>query len=72
MNVDLEDGGCRSCGGQLKIVGCDDCSLFVECECGDNYQVESDAFGDGCMKYYLALQIQQLQEDGDGPDNRLD
>lgn len=68
MNVDLEDGCCRSCGGQLKIVGYDDCTLSVECECGDNYEVETDAFGDGCMKYHLALQVRQLGEDGDGPD----
>ena len=72
MNVDLEDGCCRSCNGQLRIVGCDDCSLLVECECGDSYQVETDAFGDGCMKYYLALQIQRLREGGDGPDDHLE
>jgi hypothetical protein len=51
MNVDLEDGCCRECGGQLKIIGCDDATLTVECECGENYSVESDAFNDGCMKY---------------------
>jgi hypothetical protein len=72
VNVDLEDGCCRECGGQLKVVGSDDCTLSVECECGEAYDVETDAFGDGCMKYYVPLQIQQLQEEGDGPDRRPD
>jgi hypothetical protein len=36
MLVELQDGKCRSCGGQLQIVGTDDVSLSVECtQCGD-------------------------------------
>jgi len=68
MNVDLEDGCCRECGGQLKIIGFDDCTMSVECECGESYDVETDAFGDGCMKYYFALQLRQGR--GNGPDRR--
>lgn len=30
MLVDLEDGKCPSCGGQLKIVGADDATLDAE------------------------------------------
>lgn len=67
MNVDLADGGCRACGGQLKIIGFDDATLTVECECGDTYVVETDAFGDGCLKYHFALQRQRAEEGSDGP-----
>ena len=50
MLVDLKDGRCRTCGSQLEIIDVDDISLHVECiECADFYQVESDAFGDGCV-----------------------
>jgi hypothetical protein len=52
MRVDLKDGQCRSCGGQLTIVEADDATMTVECECGDSYAVEPDAFGDGCVTYY--------------------
>ncbi len=72
MNVDLADGCCRACGGQLKIIGFDDSTLTVECECGDSYDVETDAFGDGCVKYLFALQLQghPAGEGDDGPDRR--
>jgi hypothetical protein len=54
MKVDLKDGVCRSCGGELEITGVDDATMGVECqECGDAYDVEPDAFGDGCMTYYV-------------------
>jgi hypothetical protein len=56
MRVDLTDGACRSCGGPLDILDTDDVSMNVACaECGDNYDVETDAFGDGCMKYYFPI-----------------
>ena len=29
--------------------------------CGDSYDVETDAFGDGCMKYYFALQRRRMK-----------
>lgn len=53
MLVEFEDGKCRSCRGQLKITGADDATLSVECtECGDGYEVETDAFNDGGIKYW--------------------
>ena len=61
MIVDLEDGQCRSCGGQLEITDFDDVSLFVYCpHCEDEYEVETDAFGDGCVKYHFAMQCEAL------------
>ena len=44
-----------------------DVSLNVACsECGDNYDVETDAFGDGCMKYYFPLMAERvLGSEGD-------
>ena len=62
MLVNLKDGACRSCGGQLDIVDADDATMSVVCqECGDEYVVESDAFGDGCITYYVGV----LQEAGE-------
>ena len=31
MLVELTDGKCRSCGGQLEILDADDCSMSVTC-----------------------------------------
>ena len=56
MQVDPQDGVCRSCKGTLEIIDADDATMTVECiECGDSYQVETDAFGDGCMTYYVGF-----------------
>jgi len=56
MMVDLKDGACRTCGCALQIVDADDATMSVECtECGDGYLVEPDAFGDGCMTYYVGF-----------------
>lgn len=61
MIVNKEDGCCRSCGGQLEILDFDDVSLEVTClECADSYSVETDAFGDGCMKYFFPLNAKRL------------
>jgi len=30
--------------------------------CGDTYEVETDAFGDGCMTYWLAMMTERLEE----------
>ena len=60
MLVDLQDGCCRSCNGQLEITDVDDASMSVVClDCSDNYDVEPDAFGDGCMTYYFPLMAQR-------------
>lgn len=48
MLVELQDGYCRRCGGQLQITGADDATMDVECTaCGDGDTVEPDAFNDG-------------------------
>lgn len=61
MLVDRADGRCRECAGTLKIIDADDATMTVECqECGDTYLVETDAFGDGCMTYYLNFMAQRL------------
>lgn len=66
MLVDLEDGKCQECGGQLDIEEVDDCSMLVVCtECGEDLQLEPDAFGDGCMKYYVRMQAIQEGLDPD-------
>jgi hypothetical protein len=53
MRVEPKDGACRSCGGVLEIIDADDATMSVACqECGDEYLVETDAFGDGCMTHY--------------------
>ncbi len=60
MLVDLKDGSCRSCQGQLEITDADDATMTVECQnCGDLYLVETDAFGDGCLKYYVGFMAQR-------------
>lgn len=56
MRVNLKDGRCRSCSGELDIIDADDATMTVECEnCGDVYLVEPNAFGDGCMTYYAGF-----------------
>lgn len=67
MLVDPEDGRCRSCKtGRLTIIDADDVTMTVECdECGDTYDVETDAFGDGCMKYYFPFMLARQQEAGE-------
>ena len=64
MLVNLKDGACRSCGGQLEITDCDDCTMTVLCteaECGDSYPVETDAFNDGGMTYYIGFLQEQTR-----------
>ena len=61
MLVNLSDGQCRSCGGQLDIEDVEDVLMYVSCtQCGDSYEVETDAFGDGCMTYFLPLMTQKM------------
>ena len=67
MLVNKQDGCCRSCGGQLVILDVDDATMMVECQaCGDNYDVETDAFGDGCVTYYIPFITEKLLQ-GDEP-----
>ena len=64
MRVSPRDGVCRSCGGELEIIDADDATMTVECqgECGETYVVEPDAFGDGCMTYYVGFTADAEQE----------
>ena len=61
MRVNPKDGVCRSCGGELEITDADDATMTVECECGESYLVEPDAFGDGCMTYYVPFIASQKE-----------
>ena len=68
MRVEKKDGVCRSCGGELTIIDADDATMTVECECGDVYLVEPDAFGDGCMTYYVGFLTGERCDDEEGGD----
>lgn len=69
MRVDPKDGVCRSCSGPLQITDADDATMTVECEeCGDSYLVETDAFGDGCVTYYVEFMAKRLGGEGDADD----
>ena len=61
MQVNRRDGVCRSCGGKLTIIDADDATMTVQCECGEQYVVETDAFGDGAMTYWPNFLAQRLQ-----------
>ena len=63
MRVNPRDGQCRECGGELEITDADDVTLSVRCEkCGDSYQVETDAFGDGCMTYWFQMMFSKMKK----------
>ncbi len=75
MHVAPKDGTCRECGGELEIIDADDATMTVECECGEVYLVEPDAFGDGAMKYYLSFRIGQdnpMEETTDGSASHIE
>jgi len=68
VKVDPKDGRCRSCGGALEITDIDDATMSVECtECGDEYQVEPDAFGDGAQDYYVDVHCRKVLEENPRP-----
>jgi hypothetical protein len=69
MLVESKDGVCRGCGGQLKIIAADDATMTVECQsCGDSYDVETDAFGDGGIHYWPHFTfIADLHGEGEEP-----
>ena len=63
--VDRKDGRCRACGGTLEVVDADDATMTVECQeegCGEVYPVEPDAFGDGCMVYYVGFMRERMED----------
>lgn len=55
IHVRRSDGTCRVCGGELRITEADDATMTVECDCGEAYVVEPDAFGDGGVDYWPAI-----------------
>ncbi|MBN1875000.1 MAG: hypothetical protein JXA33_12280 [Anaerolineae bacterium] len=57
MRVDPKDGVCRSCKGELEIIDADDATMTVE----------TDAFGDGCVIYYVGFMAQQMEAANDEP-----
>lgn len=60
MLVKRSDGVCSACGGQLRITDADDATMTVECvECLETCFVEPDAFGDGCMEYYVTVMTER-------------
>ena len=67
MLVDLRDGACRECGSQLEITDFDDCTMTVLCtnpDCGDSYDVETDAFNDGCTFTWPEMMARKMEEGG--------
>jgi hypothetical protein len=68
MKVNRADGRCRSCGGDLDIIDADDETMTVECECGDVYLLEPDAFNDGAIKYFVGFHAARMLEGGDDHD----
>jgi transcription elongation factor Elf1 len=61
MHVNPRDGVCRSCNGPLRIVDVDDATMTLDCmQCGDSYNVEPDALGDGCMIYYVQMMAERM------------
>ena len=51
--IEMKDGTCESCGGQLKIIGTEYELLEVEClACGESFYRESDDFSSGGNDYW--------------------
>ena len=64
MLVDLTDGHCRECHGQLEIEEVTDATMHCCCtQCGASFEMEPDAFGDGCLKYFVPMQVKQEGSD---------
>lgn len=68
MRIEPKDGRCRSCGGDLEITDADDATMTVECDCGEIYLVEPDAFGDGAVRYFVGFHAERTQAGGDEND----
>jgi transcription elongation factor Elf1 len=66
MRVNPKDGRCRSCNSVLEIVDATDAAMTVQCDtCGEIYDVETDAFHDGGMEYYVGFLAEQARCRGD-------
>jgi hypothetical protein len=63
IHVDLKDGSCACCGGQMVVTGADDATMDVECtECGDTHTVEPDFFRDGGVVYWPQAMAEFAEE----------
>lgn len=62
MRVNPNDGRCRECHDELEIIDADDATMTVRCACGEEYLVETDAFGDGGLHYYPQFLAECLNE----------
>ncbi len=68
MLISLNDGQCPECEGQLEVIEVDDCSMLCQCvECDHASSYEPDAFGDGCVDYYLPFYAESHQVDLGNP-----
>lgn len=66
MRVNPKDGRCRSCNGELDIIEVSDAAMTVECgSCGDTFDVETDAFHDGGIEYYVGFLTEQARRGDD-------
>ena len=64
MLVSLKDGACPECEGQLKVMEVDEYSMSVQCvDCEEVMRVEPDAFGDGCVDYYIPFYAESQMAD---------
>ena len=62
--VDLKDGACAACGGQMMVTGADDATMDIECtECGDGHTVEPDYFRDGGVIYWPQAMAELEEEE---------
>lgn len=61
MKVNPKDGVCYRCRGALTVTDASEDSLTVECECGETYEVEIDAFGDGAMFYWPMVMAAKIE-----------
>jgi hypothetical protein len=56
---------CRECGtGRLAVTDASDDTMTVECDnpgCVAEYEVETDAFGDGGVDYWPAAMAEKLE-----------
>jgi len=59
---------CRECqGGPLKVIGVGgfEDTIIVECpSCGEEYELEPDGLGEGCMEMLEAFMLEQSRREG--------
>ncbi len=67
MLIDMIDGDCRICGGQLEVVDAEVSFLFVACtKCDEDFIFKPNAFNDGGLRYWPAAMFRfhpEMQEE---------